>query len=171
MAPGRTGHRSASIAAIALLLLATAGQAQAETIAVAVYDVDGVDGSAGLLLAVEEGIMDHLFFAGQIVFDIDLVDIDADVRAAQAIVEARFGGADFLVLYGVSFQKIRSRGLFPASTAIKVYSTDAGTGIDAGSLSAADIPRFDELSPGEVSLALGEAAGEVALSRIREAEE
>ena len=157
-------------ACLLVLLGLLAASLPAETIAVAIYDADSHENSAPLLLSLEEGVMDHLFFSGHIVFDLDLLEADDTYRTARAVVEARLGGASYVVLYGVSFREAGGRGLMPEATTITVYNVNGGDGLEAGVVTAATLPRYDELSSADISLALGSASAEMTLEGILEVE-
>ena len=169
-----TLHKRAYLAGLLLVLLVLySAPVAAETIAIAIYDTDSLENTAPLLLLFEEGVMDDLFFSGHIVFDLDLDEADgADdaYRTARAIVEARLGGAAYVVLYGVSFRTVQGRGLLPEISTVTVYDVEGGDGIEAGVVSAGDLPRYDQLSPADISLALGSASVQATLDGILEVE-
>lgn len=153
---------------VALMTLAIVA-VTAETIAVSVRsDQPPSEWTAPLLADVEEGVMEALFDAGHIVFDLpaeygqdgDLLYRDTD--------QALAGGAARLLFVTVSFGRESVRGIAPDSGLAAYVSVPRADELSAPRVSVAEIGGYEDMTPAVLSRELGQRIALAALDGAQE---
>lgn len=154
---------------VALILTITTVACFGETIAVSVRsDEPATEWTTPLIARIEEGLMDALFDAGHIVFDLEshegqrgrLLYIDAD--------QALAGGAGRLLYVTVSFGRESAQGITP-DAGWAVYATVPSVDeLAAPAIDVAAINGYEEMTPIALAQALGERLARAALDGAEE---
>jgi len=151
----------------ALLLVASSlAPLGAETIAVAVRNRSELDEAGVLAELVEQGVMDSLFAAGHIVFDveIDAADPAYDRRASDA---ATIGGAAYVAVVDLEFRTGGARGTRPESAAVSVLDARTTERLRHATVVAGDLWSDSEMTADTLAGVLGERASLVVLEQTR----
>jgi len=151
----------------ALLLVASSlAPLGAETIAVAVRNRSELDEAAVLAELVEQGVMDSLFAAGHIVFDLEIDPEDPayDRRSTDA---ASIGGAAYVAVIELQFRTGGTHGTRPESAAVAVLDARTTERLSRATVSAGDLQTDSEMTADTLAGVLGERASLVVLEATR----
>lgn len=165
------------VAALVVVVLAGAGQADAETVLVSVRDdseivpADDEDYNAQSrfhLSAVEDGVMSTFFDAGHIVFNLGDYTRDAEgtmQRRYTVRKAAREGGAAFVVQLSVTFERPKPDLLRPTAVNYVLWEVESGEMIAEGARTAPFPESPDGSSePGSRTARIGRHIGQELLS-------
>ncbi len=159
--------RTAVIGGLALCVLAVS--AAGETIAVSVRSEQApTEWTTPLLEDIEEGVMDALFDAGHIVFDIPavvgqtgrLLYVDADNALA--------GGARRLLHIVVSFGRETTQGIAPGSGWATYVTVPQADELSMSRVAVSEIAGFSDMTPTHLSQELGARIARAALAGAEE---